>query len=218
MRRAIALYSVLRRLATATGATTDNPWVPVVLATYEVEPIDDVVESFGDVPAEYAELAMLTTVISRHEPLGSPPIRLDPTDAGQLAFRLFSTVRETHQLSATLSRAGGCSLLPEFVTPTGDLTDAYFLTAGDEFDATDLAQLQVRDIANAVHLLTQTVAPFDPLLAAIICAGIDVYTGMSVGPPMAELVAAVAERRETQSMLRLATATHRIASRGWRPE
>ena len=153
------------------GATTDNPWVPVVLATYEVEPIDDIIESFGDVPADYAELAMLTTVISRHEPLGSPPIRLDPTDAGQLAFRLFSTVREAHQLSATLSRAGGCSLLPESVTPTGDLTDAYFLTAGDEFDATDLAQLQVRDIANAVHLLTQTVAPFDPLLAAIICAG-----------------------------------------------
>jgi hypothetical protein len=219
MRRAEALYAVLRRLATATGANTDNPWVPVVLATYEVEPINDIIASFGDVPAEYAELAMLTTVISRYEPLGSPAMRLDPADAGQLAFRLFSTVHEAHQLSATLSRAGGCSLLPEFVTPTGDLTDAYYLTAGDEFDTTDLAQLQVRDIANAVHLLTQTVAPSDPLLTAVISTGIDVYTGMQVGAPMAELVAAVAERRETQSMLRLATAAHRVASqRGWRPE
>jgi hypothetical protein len=219
MRRAEALYSVLVRLAAATGATADDPCVPIAIAAYEVEPINDVIESFSDVPAEYSELAMLTTVISRYEPLGSPPMRLDPADAGQLAFRLFDTVRETHRLPATLSRAGGCSLRPEVVTPTGHLTDAYFLTAGDELDAADLAELQVRDIANAVHLLTETVERTDRVLAAVISAGIDVYTGTPVAAAMAELVSAVADRCEVRAMLTLAAAAHRVAcQRGWRPQ
>ena len=216
-RRAEALYSVLHHLAETIGATADSPSVPVVTAVFEIEHVDGLIESLGHVPAEYANLAVLTTVISRLEPLGDPPMRLESADAGRLAVRLFTTLRETHRLPATLSRAGGCSISGPFITPTGELVDAYFLTAGDELDPADLAQLQIRDVLHAVHLLTETIDPDDPLLTKVISAGIDAYTGMPVRPPVAELVDAVANSRDLPSMQSLAAAVHRLASQSsWR--
>ena len=191
--------------------------MPVVTAVFEIEHVDGLIESLGHVPAEYANLAVLTTVISRLEPLGDPPMRLESADAGRLAVRLFTTLRETHRLPATLSRAGGCSISGPFITPTGELVDAYFLTAGDELDPADLAQLQIRDVLHAVHLLTETIDPDDPLLTKVISAGIDAYTGMPVRPPVAELVDAVANSRDLPSMQSLAAAVHRLASQSsWR--
>lgn len=210
-RRAEALMDILGRLVESTGADQENPCVPRMLAAYEVDSPSPI-HSHGDLPEEYATLVVLTTLVSPYLPLDRQEHPLDSEEAGRLAARLLTTVRAGHRLPATFCRAGGCSLRPEFVLPTGDLADVYFLTAGEEYDAATLAELQVRDLLNAVETLA-TLDQSDDTLAAMLSVGIDAYTGTAVVPPLSEMVEAVAARRTLEAMGVLATFAYRLSAR-----
>jgi len=216
-RRAGALVDVLGRLAESAGADKENPRVPRVLAAYEVDPTTPI-RYRGELPEEYTTLVVVTTVVSPYLPLDRLERPLDPEEAIRLAARLLDTLRAGHRLPATFCRAGGCSVRPEFVLPTGDLADAYFLTAGEEYDAATLAELQVRDLLNAVDTLA-TLDLSDDTMAAVLSAGIDAYTGSPVVPPLSELVEAAAAGRTLKALGVLATSAHHLAAqRGWAPE
>lgn len=213
--RAEALFDVSQRLIQATGATADAPCVPLVVAAFEVDPLDAAIRSLDDVPPEYASLAMVTSVISPYEPVGTNALTLDAHDAGLLAIRLFDTIREAHRLPATFSRAAGCSLRPEFIAPTGDILDVYFLTDGSEYADDELAYRQKTDLLNAIHVLCEVLDPGDPQLAAVISVGMDVYTELPVAPPLTGLVEAVARDSEVGTMSILANAVHQIRKSRW---
>ena len=206
--RAEALIEILGRLTDSVGADTAEPRVPTLLAAYEVEPMP--IRSRGDVPAEYATLVLVTTLVSPYLALDKLEQTLDPEQAADLAERLFDTVRAGHRLPATFCRAGGCCLRPEFVLPTGDLADAYFLTAGEDYDASSLAELQVRDLFNALDTILSLDLPAETR-SSILAASIGAYTGRPVVPPLTEIVAAVAGGSR-DVLAALAAATHHLGA------
>ncbi|WP_406482507.1 hypothetical protein [Streptomyces sp. NBC_01615] len=201
LRRAQALIPLMQRLGDAVGATADEPIIPCFLAAYEVETPEGGIRSFGELPAEYADLVLTTTLISPFEPLGATPVLHPTADPVQWAARLFSTVRAGHNLPATFCRALGCCLRGEFITPAGELIDLYFLTAADELPAAELRELQIRDLLNAIEVLAEIVT--DPTdRAAALRAAIGAYCP----EPADAALSALTDGLSLQSMIVLATA------------
>ncbi|MFF7987909.1 hypothetical protein ACFZDK_54365 [Streptomyces sp. NPDC007901] len=201
LRRAQALIPLMQRLADAVGATADEPIVPCFQAAYEVETPEGGIRSFGELPAEYADLILTTTLISPSEPLGATPVLHPTADPVQWATRTFSTVRAGHNLPATFCRALGCCLRGEFITPNGELIDLYFLTAADELATAELRELQIRDLLNAIDVLVEIVT--NPTVrAAALRAAIRAYCPEHAHAKLSVLT----EDLSHQSLIVLATA------------
>jgi hypothetical protein len=210
--RARALTDILQRLASAVEATADHPYVPVFLSVYQADMASDAsvaIQSFADLPTGYDNLAVMTTLISRYAPLAAYPKLLTEVTAVALADRLFATVRAGHGLSATFSRAAGCCIHRDFVVPTGDLADVYFLTAGADLTAVHLRQMQIRDLANAIVLLTESTPP--AAMDAALRAGIIAYNS-TAARQLFELVGKIPDTGDTNGALKLATAMHQASS------
>jgi hypothetical protein len=178
--RAQRLAEVMRQLATAGGVTgEDRLPFPVPLAAYATDTSEQAgieIESLGEVPPEYAELARLQALVTSGKPLGVHP-RLPPdASAEALAGRLFTTLRIAHRLPATFTRAAGCCLRGEFITPAGELIDVYFLTGADELDPAHLERSRLIDVANALQLLSEAI-PVPGQLEGAFQTAIAVYMG-----------------------------------------
>ena len=187
-RRAEALASIMPRLADAVGAVVGNPRVPLLAAVsqFRIPDGDTGIQSLGEIPEEYDNLAILTTLIADDEPLGNQPILLPEADAVLFAENLFATLCAGHRLAATFSRNSGCCMRGPFVTPLGDLTDVYFLTAGEDLTASTLEEGQIKDLANAVDLLSEAISQIDALHAAL-RAAISVYNVAHAPPSLLNL-------------------------------
>lgn len=103
----------------------------------------------ADAPEEYYKLEQLLAVVPEVETLGEMVLGT-AGECHAAAAQLFRIVGCGHRLPATFTRAGGCSLRPDSVTPAGGLNDLYYLTLPDSgWSPRDLRDLQHSDLLNA---------------------------------------------------------------------
>ncbi len=200
VRRAQLLGAVLQALMAAANPQVDDPPFPLVLAAHQApDEASTEIMSFGEIPAEYSELAWLQAIVPRGEPLGVHPVLRAGASPERLAGRVFTTLADAHGLPATFSRGGGCCWRGEFVTADGALLDAYFLTAGEEIGPDRLAHGQLLDLANALQMVSEAIADLAMLEAALVTA-VTSYAGRDAKPRLKAIVADAAARTAGQAL------------------
>jgi hypothetical protein len=200
VRRAQLLAAVLEALAAAANPSVDDPPFPLALAAYYADQqAATEITSFGEIPAEYSELAWLQAVVPRGEPLGVHPVLPPGASPERLAARVFTTLAHGHGLPATFSRRAGCCWRGEMVTAEGALVDAYFLTAGEEVAPGQLPDRQLLDLANALQMVTEAISDPAALEPALLTA-VTSYAGTDGTARLNATVADAAARTAGQPL------------------
>ena len=190
-RLVLAMQALQRAYAaTMSDAATEREPFPVMLAVLELSSypikengqyrdasIDEMMtlDAFAGAPDEYRHLAQMHAVVPGIGTLRSQP----PLGERQAVFagarQLLQIVGIGHRLPATFSRADGCCLRPEFVTPAGQLTDLYFLSGPDEgLNEAELQDLQRRDLLNAFEVVLILIGSLE-LVEDSLRAGVAAY-------------------------------------------
>jgi hypothetical protein len=164
LQRAKELYATLRELSKAyeecdTWPSKVEDAIPEPLAVFQLstEPISSL-----KVPVEYGELALMVTVVTSPQTLAATPAS-DAVVRSQFIAQVFRGMRLTHRQQMAFSQGMGCNYLPQFLTPEGALTDAYFLwKVASVDDREEMWRCQETDLINgfltAIHLAEGDIA------------------------------------------------------------
>jgi len=150
----------------------------------------------ADAPEEYRELGQLLAVVPEVGTLaGSAPRAAG--ECAAMAARLFRIVGCGHRLPATFTRAGGCSLRPDSVTPGGGINDLYYLTLpGPGAPSGDLRAAQRNDLLQAFSTVLSACRAASPSPEEVLEKAVEGYAGRAPAP-----AALAARAREAASGL-----------------
>jgi len=202
---AIALHAATEQLRAVISGVVPDDAVPQTLAIFEPERVAATVgghernltpaellalPTMALAPSRYQRLAQYVGVIAEprtvDDPATAAATRGDLSDFATLLLRI---VAGAHGGAAATFRSGiGSCLRPEFVTPTGRLTDLYFLRLSDELDADVLSRLQTEDVVNALDVVKLVAEHPGEQFAQALLSASEAYLGGALSSGLTELV------------------------------
>lgn len=161
MQRAMQLNDLLKEAETFYHQEADWPGklehpLPRILTVLQIEAIH-----VPGAPREYDDLALVQSVLNRVESVADPRVR-PQVNVVHFARQVLGFLGTQHKHGLYYSRDGGCCFRPEFLSPDGSLTDAYFLNRKREVKGFHNAANT--DVGNAMLVICELTQ--DPQLAS----------------------------------------------------
>jgi hypothetical protein len=124
-------------------------------------------------PPSFDELALMQFVVEDKDVIQHKPIS---SQESMEAFnrQLFGFLATQHQAGTCFSRDSGCCIRPEFLLPSGALTDVYFMVRPEGDGA--FTKSRETDLSNALIVACEATGGSVPALIAVLKSAVRQYT------------------------------------------
>jgi hypothetical protein len=130
-------------------------------------------------PEDFKEFAQIISIPPGIETL-KDRMPATPEQCFALVTQLFRIAGCGHRLPAAFSRAHGCNLLPDSVTPLGELTDLYYFHLPEPEDSPDEFRLRQRnDLLSALSTLSEVAGGVSLQIEDLMACAFEAYTGQT---------------------------------------